>query len=52
MRELVGHCQRCGKAVYCEDGFLNGAIVEGSGALICSDCAYPPKEAEGSESSE
>ncbi|WP_164545694.1 hypothetical protein [Paenibacillus albus] len=38
MRELVGQCQQCGNAVYCDDGFLNGMILE-NGALICSDCA-------------
>lgn len=50
MRELVGKCRQCGKDVYCEDGFLNGAVVEGVG-VICSDCAYPDKEQEGSLSS-
>ncbi|SEM60957.1 hypothetical protein [Paenibacillus sp. OV219] len=45
MRELVGLCQLCNHTVYCEDGFLNGAIEE-SGRLICSDCAKEREERE------
>ncbi|MEN2467454.1 hypothetical protein [Ornithinibacillus sp. FSL M8-0202] len=37
MKELVGVCNRCGKEVYCENGFLDG-IHEG-GELLCMLCA-------------
>lgn len=37
MRELVGYCEKCGKSVYCEDGFLNG--VHEKGVLFCFPCA-------------
>ncbi|WP_196493860.1 hypothetical protein [Ornithinibacillus caprae] len=37
MRELVGECEKCGKEVYCENGFLNG--VHESGELFCQECS-------------
>ncbi|WP_200865939.1 hypothetical protein [Thalassobacillus devorans] len=36
MRELVGNCSKCGKNVYCEDGFLNGYYENKQ--LYCNDC--------------
>lgn len=37
MRELIGQCQSCGKNVYCENGFFDGAQLDGK--LLCNDCA-------------
>ncbi|WP_269843867.1 hypothetical protein [Domibacillus epiphyticus] len=41
MNELVGQCMKCGKKVYCLDGFLNG--VKDGGKLLCFDCADEEK---------
>lgn len=38
MKEHVGVCYKCGKDVYCLDGFLNG-IVEDDGQLTCMVCS-------------
>lgn len=37
MKEFIGECQRCGKHVYCENGFFDG--VHENGELLCNDCA-------------
>ncbi|WP_197090995.1 hypothetical protein [Bacillus sp. FJAT-27231] len=37
MQEPVGTCKKCGKALYCLDGFFNG--VKESGAVFCFDCS-------------
>lgn len=37
MEEYVGRCNKCGKEVYCRDGFLEG--VHEDGRLHCFDCA-------------
>ncbi|WP_199794688.1 hypothetical protein [Lentibacillus sp. Marseille-P4043] len=37
MRELIGECQSCGKAVYCENGFFDGEQIDGN--LLCNRCA-------------
>ncbi|WP_176224019.1 hypothetical protein [Thalassobacillus devorans] len=44
MRELVGECSRCGKKVYCEDGFLDG--VYENKKLYCNDCYKKEEERE------
>ncbi|SDL80369.1 hypothetical protein SAMN05216244_0813 [Sediminibacillus halophilus] len=36
MKELIGNCVRCNKAVYCRDGFFDG--VHHKGKLFCMDC--------------
>ncbi|MBM7704408.1 hypothetical protein [Metabacillus iocasae] len=36
MKEYVGTCGQCGKAVYCCDGFLNGVVVDGK--VFCFLC--------------
>lgn len=36
MREVVGTCIRCGKTVYCADGFLDGVYDEKD--LYCHPC--------------
>lgn len=36
MREYVGQCGVCGRAIYCEDGFLNG-FTDHEGKLSCYD---------------
>ncbi|MFD0679275.1 MULTISPECIES: hypothetical protein [unclassified Paenibacillus] len=38
MQELVGHCIKCNKPIMCEDGFLNGIVVEDK-TLICFECS-------------
>ena len=38
MKELVGHCNECGKEIYCIDGFLNGIVERSTGTLLCFDC--------------
>lgn len=47
MRERVGDCKQCGKEVYCNEGFLNGVVLEDR-TLVCFDCAEP-SEAESGE---
>jgi hypothetical protein len=42
MQEEVGICQKCGKKIYCLDGFLNG-IVKPGGELTCFGCDVPKK---------
>jgi hypothetical protein len=45
MQEEVGVCCKCGKKVYCLDGFLNGTIeLEG---LLCFDCSNLKLESHG-----
>lgn len=46
MQELVGNCKKCNKQIFCNDGFLNGVVLEDK-SLICFDCA--DKEQEPSE---
>lgn len=38
LEEFVGFCIRCGKPIYCLNGFLNGAIDEKNGSLFCFSC--------------
>lgn len=45
MRELVGTCRECGKAVYCENGFLNGILLPGH-EYLCYPCDEAKKERE------
>lgn len=37
MRELVGHCKECNREVYCQDGFLNGVVLEDQ-SVVCFEC--------------
>ncbi|NQD68355.1 hypothetical protein HP456_20820 [Bacillus haikouensis] len=37
MKEHVGYCDCCGKALYCLDGFFNGVKTD-SGKNLCFDC--------------
>jgi hypothetical protein len=43
MQELVGHCRKCGKEIYCRDGFLDGIVLKDK-SLICFDCDDEEKE--------
>ncbi|UJF34519.1 hypothetical protein [Paenibacillus hexagrammi] len=47
MRELVGSCKCCGKAIYCDHGFLNGMVMEDR-TLLCFDCFNQEDDAESS----
>ncbi|WP_168118957.1 hypothetical protein [Paenibacillus sp. HB172176] len=42
MREYVGTCSLCGKSIYCEDGFLNGIVLEDK-ELLCFECRESAK---------
>ncbi|WP_277621528.1 hypothetical protein [Indiicoccus explosivorum] len=44
MRELIGTCVRCGKEVYCMDGFLNGVYI--GKELLCFACADETEDEE------
>jgi hypothetical protein len=37
MRELVGNCIKCGKEIFCLDGFFNGVLLKGN-TIYCFDC--------------
>jgi hypothetical protein len=37
MKEPVGSCRRCGKTVYCDNGFLEGVVLN-EGGVICLEC--------------
>lgn len=37
MQEFVGHCKECNKQVFCNDGFINGIVLEDK-SLICFEC--------------
>jgi hypothetical protein len=41
MQELVGLCKECNKNIYCNDGFINGVVLDDK-SLICFDCAAIP----------
>ncbi|MBM7585157.1 hypothetical protein JOC86_001699 [Bacillus pakistanensis] len=43
MKELVGHCKRCQKEIYCLDGFFNG-IKLNDGQLLCFACEEKQEE--------
>lgn len=38
MQELVGYCISCNKQVFCQDGFINGVVLEDK-TLLCFDCS-------------
>lgn len=38
LQELVGHCVTCEKRIFCNDGFINGIILEDK-TLLCFDCS-------------
>lgn len=38
MREWIGKCRDCGRDIYCENGFLNGVVLEDQ-SLKCFPCA-------------
>ncbi|WP_179281435.1 hypothetical protein [Paenibacillus sp. XY044] len=38
MREWIGKCRDCGRDIYCENGFLNGVVLEDQ-SLKCFGCA-------------
>lgn len=48
MQEFIGHCKACSKRIYCEDGFLNGAVMDDK-SLICFDCLESGKSQEAAE---
>lgn len=48
MRERVGDCKQCGRAVYCENGFLVGTVLD-DGTLICFDCEHSGQEKDGED---
>jgi hypothetical protein len=37
MKELVGYCTKCGKEIFCLDGFFNGVHLDGN-QIYCFDC--------------
>nr|WP_145165051.1 hypothetical protein [Paenibacillus terrae] len=37
MREWIGKCRDCGRDIYCENGFLNGVVLEDQ-SLKCFPC--------------
>ncbi|HET7629699.1 MAG TPA: hypothetical protein VFK44_15100 [Bacillales bacterium] len=37
MKEFIGTCKICNKAVYCENGFFNGILLPGH-EYLCYDC--------------
>ncbi len=44
MEEVVGECTLCRKHVFCENGFLNGYILDG--LLLCLSCYKSTKQRE------
>jgi hypothetical protein len=38
MQEEVGRCTKCGKTIFCLDGFLNG-VIDANGQLECFPCS-------------
>ena len=47
MQELVGYCKVCIRKIYCNDGFINGIVLDDK-ALLCFDC-YSENKLETSE---
>jgi hypothetical protein len=43
MQEIVGHCKKCNKQILCDNGFLNGIVLEDK-SLICFDCSNEKQE--------
>lgn len=37
MQELVGECKACKKQIFCNDGFINGVVLDDN-TLICFEC--------------
>jgi hypothetical protein len=37
VKELVGECKACKKPVFCNDGFINGVVLDDN-TLICFEC--------------
>jgi hypothetical protein len=37
MKELVGNCTKCGKEIFCLDGFFNGVHLDGN-QIHCFNC--------------
>ncbi|WCK55819.1 hypothetical protein PP175_07755 [Aneurinibacillus sp. Ricciae_BoGa-3] len=37
MQEYVGDCIKCGRNIYCHDGFI-GAVVTEPGKMVCFEC--------------
>lgn len=37
MKEKVSICKRCGKVLYCLDGFFNG-VIKDDGSACCFEC--------------
>jgi hypothetical protein len=42
MKEYIGDCRRCGKPVYCLDGFFNG--VHDADTITCFECVETQEE--------
>ncbi|WP_179134505.1 hypothetical protein [Oceanobacillus timonensis] len=42
MKEYIGTCVKCGKTIYCKDGFLDG--VHDQGNLYCFTCSEEPQQ--------
>jgi hypothetical protein len=38
MQELVGCCKKCNKTIFCDNGFLNGIVLDDK-SLLCFDCS-------------
>ena len=43
MQELVGLCKECNKQIFCNDGFLNGIVLDDQ-SLLCFDCSDKEQE--------
>jgi hypothetical protein len=43
MQELVGYCKKCNKPIFCNNGFLNGVVLEDK-SLVCFDCSDAKQE--------
>lgn len=49
MKELVGYCHKCGKEIFCLDGFFNGIHVDGK-QINCFPCAEKESDTNGEPS--
>lgn len=47
MQEFVGYCKACERKIYCNDGFINGMLLNDK-TLLCFDC-YSENKPETSE---
>lgn len=48
MQDLVGQCKACKRKIYCNDGFINGIVLEDT-TLICFDCSEHEQSVSGNQ---